>query len=115
MLGDVNPAGFLTLRATGSLRLAGVDAGYSSNLTFGIVDGRQLELVPTTRCDPNRPEIREGPTQEGPGMTLGYGCRESMALTVTGDRRFVEAVLRDLQVRNVRLAPHRDGWAQPSG
>jgi hypothetical protein len=116
MLGSVNPAGFLTLRATGSLRLAGVDAPASPpNLSFGMVDGRTLELSPTTRCDPNRPEIREGPTEASQGMTLGYGCRESMALTVTGDRRFVEAVLQDLQVRNVRLAPHRDGWAQPSG
>jgi hypothetical protein len=109
--GRTTPDGFLVLQAAGPLLLAGVDSELPPSLGFGQVDRRQLGLTPVTGCGKGSSEIKP----EGPGQWLAEVCRPGQPIRIqaAGDRAFVDGIVNDLRIRNVRLAPHRDGWAVP--
>jgi hypothetical protein len=110
--GRTTPDGFLVLEATGPLRLAGVGAPTQPpGLGFGEVDRRQLELTPVTWCGDGLNEVKPA----GRGQWTADVCRpgQPMRSQAAGDEAFVDGIVNHLRIRDVRLAPHRDGWALP--
>jgi hypothetical protein len=98
--GRQTPDGFLILQATPPLRVAGPGPGATApRLEFGTQDGRSVALTV---------EPCEAPTQRGSDGARhdAKACHPewSISVQVQGDRRFVEAVLNELQIRNVRVA-----------
>jgi hypothetical protein len=98
--GRMTPDGFLVLQAVSPLRLAGPGpAATAPHLAFGNQNDRSVTLTV---------EPCEIPTERSTDGARHYAkvCHPESSISVEaqGDRRFVEAVLNGLQVRNVRVA-----------
>jgi hypothetical protein len=98
--GRVTPDGFLVLLATSPLRLAGPGpAATAPRLAFGTQDGRSVALT-VEPCDAPTERSTDG------ARLYAKACHPDWSISVEaqGDQRFVETVLNELQIRNVRVA-----------
>ncbi|MEV0585785.1 hypothetical protein [Nonomuraea sp. NPDC050310] len=98
--GTVTPEGFLTLSATGPLRLSKPgEYGYGREpagpqLWFGTSTGHMLVLVPLPGC---RRNLRPPSVIMGTG-SYGWVCRSGVYIGVAGPRRYIDHALESVEI-----------------
>jgi hypothetical protein len=104
--GRETPDGFLLLEGSGPLRLARAGEHAGPQFSFGSVEPqRSLTLYPG-RCRPHRDQTRlvDGKLVEWSRGFADWCLSRSMRIHAGGTDRFIGALIRDLQVRNVAIA-----------
>jgi hypothetical protein len=97
--------GWLLLESTSPLRLARAGEHAGPELMFSDGPERALELFPGP-CPPHRDQTRmvAGKIVSWRGGFANWCLSSSMRIHATGNRRFIGALIRELEVRRVQLA-----------
>jgi hypothetical protein len=101
--------GFLLLEGEPPLTLHRTGSAYGPTLAFGSVEpARSLTLYPG-RCAPHRDQdkVVHGKRVQWSKGFADWCLSDSIRIHATGTGAFIDALIRDLEVRNVQLA--RDG------
>lgn len=104
--GRETPDGFLLLEGSGPLRLARAGDHAGPQFSFGSGEPRRSLTLYPGRCSPHRDQTRlvDGKLVEWSRGFADWCLSRTMRIHAGGTDRFIRALIRDLQVRNVALA-----------